>query len=71
MGLFFTRRAWLVDTTERAVATAAQSALAVIGTDVVGLLDVDLIAVASVAALGAVGAVLKALAKGRGGEASG
>ena len=64
MGLFFARRAWLVDTTERAVSTAAQSALAVIGTDVVGLLDVDLIAVASVAALGALGAVLKALAKG-------
>lgn len=69
--MFFTRRAWLVDTTERAVSTAAQSALAVIGTEVLGLLDVDLVAVASVAALGAVGAVLKALAKGRGGETRG
>ena len=49
-------------TTERAIATAAQSALAALGTDLVGVLDMDAVAVLSLAGGGAVLSVLKSIA---------
>lgn len=49
-------------TTERAIATAAQSAVAVLGTGAVGLLDIDAVAVLSVAGGGAVLSILKSIA---------
>ena len=50
------------DAAERAVSTAAQSALAVMGADGLNLLNVDVKAVLGVAAGGAVLSVVKALA---------
>ena len=47
---------------ERAIATAAQSALAALGTDVIGVLDMDATAILSIAAGGAVLSVLKSVA---------
>lgn len=49
-------------TTERAIATAAQSAIAALGTDLIGVLDMDATAVLSLAAGGAVLSVLKSIA---------
>lgn len=49
-------------TTERAVATAAQSAIAALGTDLIGVLDMDAAAVLSLAAGGAILSVLKSVA---------
>ena len=49
-------------TAERAIATAAQSAAAVLGTGAVGLLDIDAVAVLSVAGGGAVLSILKSIA---------
>lgn len=49
-------------TAERAIATAAQSALAALGTDVVGVLDMDAVAVLSLAGGGAVLSILKSIA---------
>lgn len=49
-------------TAERAIATAAQSAVAVLGTGAVGLLDIDAASVLSVAGGGAVLSVLKSVA---------
>ncbi len=70
-GMFFTQRAFLIDTTERAVSTTAQAAIGVLGTAGLGLLDADWQAVASVSLLAGVVAVLKALAKGRSGASDG
>jgi hypothetical protein len=60
----FTLEFWK-DTTERAVATAAQSAIAVWGVSSTGLLDTDLGGVLLTAAGGAVLSVLKSLAASR------
>lgn len=49
-------------TTERAIATAAQSAIAALGTDLIGVLDMDVVAVLSLAGGGAVLSVLKSIA---------
>lgn len=49
-------------TAERAIATAAQSALAALGTDLVGVLDIDAVAVLSLAGGGAVLSILKSIA---------
>src|SRR5699024_754840 len=49
-------------TTERAIATAAQGALATVGTDLFGLLDVDAVAVLSIAGGAALVSVLKSVA---------
>ncbi len=57
----FTRIFWR-DTAERAVSTAAQSAVAVLSAEGLGLLDVSWLDTASVSGLAALLAVLKALA---------
>lgn len=49
-------------TTERAIATAAQSAIAALGTDLIGVLDIDAVAVLSLAGGGAVLSILKSIA---------
>lgn len=49
-------------TAERAVSTAAQAALAGIGTDLVGVLDMDAVGILSLAGGGAVLSVLKSIA---------
>ena len=49
-------------TAERAIATAAQSALAALGTDLVGVLDIDAVAVLSLAGGGAILSILKSIA---------
>lgn len=49
-------------TTERAIATSAQSAIAALGTDLIGVLDIDAVAVLSLAGGGAVLSVLKSVA---------
>ena len=49
-------------TAERAIATAAQSAIAALGTDLIGVLDMDATAVLSLAAGGAILSVLKSVA---------
>lgn len=49
-------------TAERAIATAAQSAVAALGTDLIGVLDIDAVAVLSLAGGGAVLSVLKSIA---------
>ena len=47
---------------ERAISTAAQSAIAALGTDVSGILDVDLVGVLSLAGGGALPSLLKSVA---------
>ena len=49
-------------TTERAVSTAAQAALAGIGTDLVGVLDMDAVGILSLAGGGAILSILKSVA---------
>ena len=49
-------------TAERAIATAAQAALAALGTDLVGVLDMDAVGVLSLAGGGAVLSILKSIA---------
>ena len=49
-------------TAERAIATAAQGALATLGTDLFGILDVDAVAVLSIAGGAALASVLKSIA---------
>ncbi len=56
------------DAAERAISTAAQSAIAVLGADQLGLVDVSWPAVASVAGMGAVLSVLKAVAASQTGD---
>lgn len=53
---------WLRAALVRAIRTAAQAAIGVMGTGLVGILDVDWIAVLSVAGMGAVLSVLTSLA---------
>lgn len=55
---------WLA-TLERAIKTAAQTAVALIGTGAIGILDVDWRQVASVSALAAIVSVLTSLASDR------
>jgi hypothetical protein len=57
----FTTAFWKA-TTERAVRTAAQTAVATLGADGIGLMDVDWGAAASVAGMAALLAVLTAVA---------
>lgn len=63
----FTRAFWK-DAAERAVATAAESAVAVLGIDGLGLLDVGWTEVGSVAGLAGLVAVLKAIIASRTGD---
>lgn len=56
------------DVGERAVKTAAQTAVALIGTGVVGFIEVDWMQVASVAGVAAVVSVLTSLASDRVGD---
>ena len=49
-------------TAERAVSTAAQAALAGIGTDLVGVLDMDAVGILSLAGGGAILSILKSIA---------
>lgn len=53
---------WVRAASRRALKTAAEAALAVIGTNAIGVTDVDWIGVASAAALGAVVSYLMSLA---------
>lgn len=53
---------YLVDVAERAVKTAAQAAVGVLGVDALGVLDVDWAGVASVSGLAAVLSVLTSIA---------
>ncbi|MEV7804973.1 holin [Microbispora sp. NPDC088329] len=59
---------WLIDTGERAVRTAAQAALGIVGAGQLGLLDVNWPTVGSVAGLAAVVSVLTSVAAGRAGD---
>lgn len=53
---------WLIASLIRALRTAAQAAVSLIGTNAMGITDVDWVAVASAAALAAVVSVLMAVA---------
>lgn len=55
-------KTWVKAATIRAVKTMAQSALAMLGGDMVGVLEVDWVAVASVAAMAAICSVLTSIA---------
>ena len=55
-------RRWLLAAAVRAVKTAAQTAVALIGTNAVGITEVDWVAVGSAAALAAVLSVLTSVA---------
>ncbi|MEV4457000.1 holin [Microbispora sp. NPDC049633] len=55
---------WLLDAVERAVRTAAQAALGVVGVGAIGLLDVSWPTVGSVAGLAAVVSLLTSVAAG-------
>jgi hypothetical protein len=59
---------WLSDAVERAVRTAAQAALGIVGAGQLGVLDVDWPAVGSVAGLAAVVSLLTSVAAGRAGD---
>ena len=61
-------RAFAVATLERAIKTAAQATLSLLGVGVTGLLDVDWAAVASAAGLAAVLSVLSSVASAGFGE---
>lgn len=65
----WTRTFWR-DAAERAVATAAEAALALVAADGMGVLEVDWAHVGSVSGLAAVAAVLKALVASRTGDPS-
>jgi len=56
----FTATFWK-DATERAIKTAAQAILALFGTTITGILEVDPVQTFSVAALAAVGSVLTSI----------
>lgn len=55
-------KAWLIAAAIRSIRTAAQAAVSLIGTNALGITEVDWVAVASAAALAAVVSVLMALA---------
>lgn len=55
-------KTWVKAATIRAVKTMAQAALAMLGGDMVGVLDVNWIAVASVAAMAGICSVLTSVA---------
>lgn len=55
-------KTWVKAASIRAVKTIAQSALAMLGGNVVGVLDVDWVAVASVAAMAGICSVLTSIA---------
>ena len=55
-------RRWLLAALVRAVKTAAQTAVALVGTNAVGITEVDWVAVGSAAALSAVLSVLTSIA---------
>ena len=55
-------KAWCIAAIVRAIRTAAQAAVSLIGTNALGITEVDWVAVASAAALAAVVSVLMALA---------
>ncbi|MFF3671672.1 holin [Microtetraspora malaysiensis] len=58
-------KTWMTDAIERAVRASAASALGVIGTSTIGLLDVDWPTTGSVAGLAAVVSLLMSVAAGR------
>lgn len=58
----YANKAFWVDTFDRAVATVAQAAVAVLTADVTGLLDVDWVQIASVAGLAGAVSVLTSVA---------
>ena len=62
---FLTDKTFWVDTVERAVKTFAQAAVAVLTSNVVGLLDVDFVTLASVSGLAALVSVLTSIASGQ------
>jgi len=63
----FTVKFWK-DAGERAVKTAAQAAVAVVGTGVSGILEVDFVQLASVSALAGLVSVLTSVASSRVGD---
>lgn len=64
----YTNRQWWAEVADRAIRTAAQVAVALAGTDAVGITSVDWPGVASAAALAAVLSVFTSLAAGRLGD---
>lgn len=58
----YVNKQFWVDTTDRAVATVAQSAVAVLTANVTGLLDVDFVQIASVSGLAGLVSVLTSIA---------
>lgn len=58
----YANKAFWVDAFDRAVATVAQAAIAVLTADVTGLLDVDWVQIASVAGLAGAVSVLTSIA---------
>lgn len=67
MSIFTTTKFW-ADSTERAIKTAAQSALGVLGAGALGVLDVDWANLGSVAALATVVSLLTSVASGTKGD---
>lgn len=62
---FLTSKTFWADTVERAIKTFAQACVAVLTSNVVGLLNVDYLTLFSVAGLAAVVSVLSSLASGQ------
>lgn len=62
---FLTEKVFWIDTIERSVKTFAQAAVAVLTSNVVGLLDVDFVTLASVSGLAAVISMLTSIASGQ------
>ena len=61
MSKYVSKQFW-IDTADRVIATFAQAAVAGLGANAVGLLDVDFVEVASVAGLAALVALLTSVA---------
>lgn len=61
----YTNKQWWAEVADRAIRTAAQTAIALIGTDTVGITSVDWPGIGSAAALAAVLSVFMSLAAGR------
>lgn len=66
MSIFSSARFWAA-TAERAVKTAAQTAIALIGTDQIGVLDLDWGQIGSVTGTAVVLSILTSIASGTGG----